>query len=70
MAEKYEGIEVEVLDRAVPPIKKATPSTLLNVILGSVLALMVGCMLVLANHSMKTRTALLNASGNAKQSAS
>ncbi|MFA4015257.1 MAG: hypothetical protein RUDDFDWM_000337 [Candidatus Fervidibacterota bacterium] len=69
MAEKYEGIEVEVLDKAVPPIKKTTPSTLLNVTLGSVLALMLGCMLVLASHSVRTRTALLNASGNVKQSA-
>ncbi|MFA4029766.1 MAG: hypothetical protein GDYSWBUE_001060 [Candidatus Fervidibacterota bacterium] len=55
MMEKYEGIEVEVLDRATPPYKHAKPSIRLNAILGGLTALLLGVLISLAMHSVRAR---------------
>ncbi|MCS7254752.1 MAG: Wzz/FepE/Etk N-terminal domain-containing protein [Armatimonadota bacterium] len=55
MAERYEGIEVEVLDRAVPPYKHTTPSIKLAIVIGGFLALILSVFISLATHSVRMR---------------
>lgn len=55
MAERYEGIEVEVLDRAVPPYKHIAPNIRLNTALGGFTALFLSVFISLIMHSVKAR---------------
>lgn len=55
MMEKYEGIEIEILDRAVPPYRHSAPSIKLTVIMSSFLALILSIIVTLTMHSVKMR---------------